>query len=154
MKKFEVEIHFPGRKNVLDSEVSPNNSTQDVLAKFESLNWRRLRILQLQMDGSNSTFTVSNQESGEYLHITLNAFSPHDALDFKLESNIQLMVPFKDLFGLITRKSKSVLSYKSIGLEQLSHYLTAFVTGDSDQIREHYMQLVQNKAATQQMAVA
>ena len=58
MKNFEVEIHFPGRKNVLDSEVSPDNTTQEVLAKFDSLNWRGLRILQLQMDGSNSTFFV------------------------------------------------------------------------------------------------
>lgn len=34
MKNFEVEIHFPGRKNVLDSEISPDNSAQEILAKL------------------------------------------------------------------------------------------------------------------------
>lgn len=154
MKNFEVEIHFPGRKNVLDSEVSPDNTTQEVLAKFDSLNWRGLRILQLQMDGSNSTFFVKNQETEEYLNITLNAFSVGDALEFRLESNIPMMVPFKDLFGLITRQSKSVLGYKSIGFEQLTHYLTAFVCGERDQMREYYMQLLQDKAAQSRMAAA
>ncbi len=154
MKNFEVEIHFPGRKNVLDSEISPDNSAQEILAKFDSLNWRGLRILQLQMDGSNSTFFVKNQETGEYLNITLNAFSAGDALEFRLESNIAMMVPFKDLFGLITRQAKSVLAYKSIGLEQLTHYLTAFVQGENNQMKEYYMQLIQNKAAQANRAAA
>lgn len=154
MKKFEVEIHFPGRKNVLDSELSPDNTIQDVLAKFDSLNWRGLRILQLQMDGSNSTFTITNQETEEYLHITLNAFSVGDALEFRLESNIAMMVPFKDLFGLITRQAKYVLAYKSIGLEQLTRYVTAFLQGENGQMKEYYMQLTQNKASQVNKAAA
>lgn len=99
------------------------------------------------MDGSNSTFTVTNQETKEYLHITLNAFSVGDALEFKLESNIVVALPTKELFGLITRKSKSILNVKSMSLEQLKEYLSTFVCSESEIMQEYYAQQVRRKAA-------
>ena len=110
MKKFDVECHFPGRKIALESQALSNLDATAVLEKFESMAWRRLRILQLQMNGANSTMTISNTETGEFIHLIMNAFSMGEELEFRLESNIQLVVAYKDLFGLITRKNKYTYS--------------------------------------------
>ncbi len=154
MKKFDVECHFPGRKIALESQALSNLDATAVLEKFESMAWRRLRILQLQMNGANSTMTISNTETGEFIHLIMNAFSMGEELEFRLESNIQLVVAYKDLFGLITRKNKYTLNYPQLSLAQLQLYLTAFVQGDLEQLTAQFKQQMPKHAEQAQLAIA
>ena len=73
-------------------------------------------------------FKVIHLASKQYISITLNAFSQSEQFEFKIESNIQLIIPQRELFGLITRKNKEIFLIKQGTLEQVNDSLNAFLS--------------------------
>ena len=60
MNKFEIQIQYPNHADEREMEQESDLDIAEILAKFESISWRRQRVLQLQLDGRNTIFTVLN----------------------------------------------------------------------------------------------
>ena len=130
MNKFEIQIQYPNHTDEREME-QESLDIAEILAKFESISWRRQRVLQLQLDGRNTIFTVLNSVSEAFLKITLNAYAKSEDFEFKIESNIKLIFQQRELFGLMTRKNKEVFAIKHSTLEQVKASLTAFLNQDT-----------------------
>ena len=130
MSKFDLQIQQPNQNSDQDLEQYHGLDSAEIQAKFESISWRKQRVLQLQFNGKNTVFKVTNQNSNESLNISLNAYSKTEAFEFKVESNIQLVFPQRELFGLMTRKNKEVFAMKQCTLEQANASLAAFLQQD------------------------
>lgn len=139
MSTFNLQIQSPNAS--LNDEIQESNDLDiaTILEKFEKINWRQQRVLQLQMNGKNSIFNVMHKESSESLKITLNAFSKSEQFEFKIESNIQLIFPQRELFGLMTRKNKESFLIKQGSLEQATASLQAFANQDKQQLENIYL---------------
>lgn len=131
MNNFEIQIQYPNHTDEREMEHESDLDIAEILAKFESISWRRQRVLQLQLDGRNTIFTVLNPASEVFLKITLNAYAKSEDFEFKIESNIKLIFPQRELFGLMTRKNKEVFAIKHSTLEQVKASLTAFLNQDT-----------------------
>ncbi|MFV5491673.1 hypothetical protein [Acinetobacter sp. ASP199] len=75
MTSYEVEISYPSQNNSSDGLQVETLASEDVRAKFNSMNWNQLLILQLQMQTGKTIFTVSNTDTGQSIQITLNELS-------------------------------------------------------------------------------
>ncbi|TNL52974.1 hypothetical protein EYY58_13775 [Acinetobacter bereziniae] len=120
-----------------------NLEIAEVLTKFESISWRRQRVLQLQLEGLSTMFKVIHPTSNEFLTITLNAYAKTEDFEFKVESNITLIIPQRELFGLMTRKNKALFAIKQITLEQIKTSLTAFLNQDRATLEDIFTQVKQ-----------
>ncbi|WP_089605780.1 hypothetical protein [Acinetobacter piscicola] len=139
MSTFNLQIQSPNASLNDEMQESHDLDIASILEKFEKINWRQQRVLQLQMNGKNSVFNVVHQASDQYLKITLNAFSKSEQFEFKIESNIQLIFPQRELFGLMTRKHKESFLIKQGSLEQAQQSLQAFVNQDKQQLENIYL---------------
>lgn len=135
MNKFEIQIQYPNHTDEREME-QESLDIAEILAKFESISWRRQRVLQLQLDGRNTIFTVLNSVSEAFLKITLNAYAKSEDFEFKIESNIKLIFQQRELFGLMTRKNKEVFAIKHSTLEQVKASLTAFLNQDTQGLED------------------
>lgn len=131
MNNFEIQIQYPNHTDEREMEHESDLDIAEILAKFESISWRRQRVLQLQLDGRNTIFTVLNPASEAFLKITLNAYAKSEDFEFKIESNIKLIFPQRELFGLMMRKNKELFTIKHSTLEQVKASLTAFLNQDT-----------------------
>ncbi|WP_336932043.1 hypothetical protein [Acinetobacter bereziniae] len=120
-----------------------NLEIAEVLAKFESISWRRQRVLQLQLEGLSTMFKVIHPTSNEFLTITLNAYAKTEDFEFKVESNITLIIPQRELFGLMTRKNKALFAIKQSTLEQIKTSLIAFLNQDRVALEDIFTQVKQ-----------
>ena len=135
MNKFEIQIQYPNHTDEREME-QESLDIAEILAKFESISWRRQRVLQLQLDGRNTIFTVLNSVSEAFIKITLNAYAKSEDFEFKIESNIKLIFQQRELFGLMTRKNKEVFAIKHSTLEQVKASLTAFLNQDTQGLED------------------
>lgn len=143
MKNFEVEITLSegnGRAN-------GSFESQDInliLRKFFNINWRRQLLKQLQQMESESTFSVMNVDTEQYISITLNAHSTQTEPQFHIDSNIEFSVVSKELLGLLKRTKNYTVIYKkfkSKSKKLLNNFLV-FLDGQVDSMIEHYKQLL------------
>ena len=139
MSTFNLQIQLSNANLNDEMQESHDLDIASILEKFEKVNWRQQRVLQLQINGKNSVFNVMHKASDEYLKITLNAFSKSEQFEFKIESNIQLIFPQRELFGLMTRKNKEAFLIKQASLEQAQQSLQAFVNQDKQQLENIYL---------------
>lgn len=139
MSKFQLQIQYPDMVKLYEHELHQNLTAIDVLAQLDGMRWRKQRILQLQLNGKNTEFKVIDEYSQEYLSIILNAFSKSDEFEFRIESNIQLIFPQRELFGLITRKNKEIFALKQSDLQQVKECLDLFLQHDSQALETIYL---------------
>lgn len=139
MNIFNLKIQSLNASHRVETQEMTDLDIETIIANFEKINWRQQRVLQLQMDGQSSIFHVIHNESHEYLKMTLNAFSESEQFEFKIESNIQLIFPQRELFGLLTRKNKEVFVIKRGNLEQALQSLQAFLNQDKQQLEHIYL---------------
>lgn len=130
MSNFEIHIQYPNHTSEHDMERISDLEIAEVLTKFESISWRRQRVLQLQLDGISTMFKVIHQTSKEFLMMTLNAYAKTEDFEFKLESNMMFVIQQRELFGLMTRKNKEIFSIKHSTLDQVKASLAAFLNQD------------------------
>ncbi|OTG83930.1 hypothetical protein [Acinetobacter sp. ANC 4648] len=138
MKKFNLDVRYPHHLNENDAEQFGKMNGIDALIKFDGINWRQQQVRQLQMDGASASFTVTNQISKQSLRLTLNGYSKTSQLEFKIDSDIQIIVQQKDLFGLITRKTKDYITFRQLSLTTVRTYLIDFLDGQIEVLEEYY----------------
>ena len=92
----------------------------------------------MPLSGAITSFTVTDTATQQCLRLSLNAYSASDQLAFKLDSDIEIVTPQKNLFGLITLKNKDYVAFKQLSLGQARAYLNHFLDGQFDTLKDSY----------------
>ena len=138
MNEFELKIRYPHHINRNEIDHLGAFDLATILTKFDEMAWRQQLIRQLQLNGSDTSFIVTDGYSGQTLSITLDAFAKSQQLEFKLESDIPVIIPKKDVFGLVTRKTKDMVSFRQLSLARGKDYLIAFLNREIATLEEMY----------------
>ena len=146
MKNFEVEITLSEGNGAEQTESFESQDINLILRKFFNINWRRQLLKQLQQMESESTFSVMNVETEQYISITLNAHSTQTEPQFHIDSNIEFSVVSKELLGLLKRTKNYTVIYKNLNQSQVVEQLSVFLDGKIDSMIEHYKQLLHKKS--------
>ncbi|MGR3978555.1 hypothetical protein FW754_12975 [Acinetobacter sp. 1207_04] len=146
MKNFEVEITLSEGNGAEQTESFESQDINLILRKFFNINWRRQLLKQLQQMESESTFSVMNVETEQYISITLNAHSTQTEPQFHIDSNIEFSVVSKELLGLLKRTKNYTVIYKNLNQSQVVEQLSVFLDGHVDSMIEHYKQLLHKKS--------
>ena len=146
MKNFEVEITLSEGNGAEQTESFESQDINLILRKFFNINWRRQLLKQLQQMESESTFSVMNVETEQYISITLNAHSTQTEPQFHIDSNIEFSVVSKELLGLLKRTKNYTVIYKNLNQSQVVEQLSIFLDGQVDSMIEHYKQLLHKKS--------
>lgn len=145
MKNFDLEIRYSHHLKEDDTKQFEPMTSEEVLLKFDRLPWRQQQVIQLQIDGVSASFTLTNPTSEQSLRLTLDGYSATDQLQFKIDSDLQIIIPQKDLFGLITRKTKDYIAFKQLSLSSARAYLLNFLEGNIESLETDYKQSLQKK---------
>ena len=145
MKKFDLEVRYSHHLNENDAEQLGQMSGADILTQFDKISWRQQQVRQLQMDGVSASFTLTDQTTHQSLRLTLNGYSKTNQLEFKIDSDLQIIIPQKELFGLITRKSKDYIAFRQLSLKSARDYLLAFTEGKFEILETDYKKSLQKK---------
>ena len=146
MKNFEVEITLSEGNGAEQTESFESQDINLILRKFFNINWRRQLLKQLQQMESESTFSVMDVETEQYISITLNAHSTQTEPQFHIDSNIEFSVVSKELLGLLKRTKNYTVIYKNLNQSQVVEQLSVFLDGHVDSMIEHYKQLLHKKS--------
>ncbi|MFW2147516.1 hypothetical protein ACK2M2_05165 [Acinetobacter sp. TY1] len=146
MKNFEVEITLSEGNGAEQTESFESQDINLILRKFFNINWRRQLLKQLQQMESESTFSIMNVETEQYISITLNAHSTQTEPQFHIDSNIEFSVVSKELLGLLKRTKNYTVIYKNLNQSQVVEQLSVFLDGHVDSMIEHYKQLLHKKS--------
>ncbi|CAM4407091.1 hypothetical protein MMP66_16210 [Acinetobacter dispersus] len=138
MNEFELKIRYPHQMNHNDIDHVGTFDLATILTKFDEMAWRQQLVRQLQLNGADTSFIVSDHRTEQTISITLDAYAKSQQLEFKLDSDIPVIIPKKDLFGLVTRKSKDSISFKQLSLARVKDYLIAFLNRDIESLEERY----------------
>lgn len=138
MNEFELKIRYPHQMNHNDIDHVGTFDLATILTKFDEMAWRQQLVRQLQLNGADTRFIVSDHRTEQTISITLDAYAKSQQLEFKLDSDIPVIIPKKDLFGLVTRKSKDSISFKQLSLARVKDYLIAFLNRDIESLEERY----------------
>jgi hypothetical protein len=140
MTKFELEIRYPQHLNASDAEQLGTMTAEDVLSQFDAVPWRRLQMQQLRMEGSSTSLTITGQQPRQSMRLTMNAYTDLDQLEFRMESDIEIVTSKKDMFGLLNRKIKDYVAFKKLNQDQAREYLKNFVDGQMELLTQQYQQ--------------
>jgi hypothetical protein len=140
MNEFELKIRYPHQMNHNDMDHVGRFDLATILTKFDEMTWRQQLVRQLQLNGVDTCFIVTDQHTEHTLVLTLDAFAKSQQLEFKLDSDLEVVIPKKDLFGLVTRKSKENIAFKQLSLARAKDYLIAFLNRDIATLEEIYKQ--------------
>ncbi|CAB1209839.1 hypothetical protein [Acinetobacter bouvetii] len=146
MKKYELEIRQPQHLSEQDAEVLGVFEGNEILSQFDEMNWRRHWLSQLEMNGAITAFTVTNTATQQNLRLSLNAYAASEQLAFKLESDIEIITPQKNLFGLLTLNTKDYVTFKQLSLEEARAHLLNFLDGQLDTLKNHYKESLLSSA--------
>ena len=138
MNEFELKIRYPHHVNRNEIDHLGAFDLAIILTKFDEMTWRQQLVRQLQLNGADTSFVVTDSYSGQTISITLDAFAKSQQLEFKLESDIPVIIPKKDIFGLVTRKTKDTVSFKQLSLVRAKDYLIAFLNREVVTLEEMY----------------
>lgn len=139
MPIFEIEIRHPHHASDHELEYTQVQSAEEVTAAFEGMHWFNLQVLLLQLQGRQAYFMVSNAELGQSIKISLNELADAESIEFKLESDIAVISERKDLFGLLTRKSKDYVEFKHLNLTKARECLNLFIHEQLDALKQQYL---------------
>ncbi|MEB6480989.1 hypothetical protein [Acinetobacter vivianii] len=138
MNQFELKIRYPHQMNRNEIDAMGTFDLTTILSKFEEMSWRQQLVRQLQLNGADTSFIVTDLDTDQTLAITLDAYAKSQQLEFKLDSDLVVIVPKKDVFGLVTRKTKETIAFKQLSLARAKDYLIAFLNRDIAILEEKY----------------
>lgn len=138
MNQFELKIRYPHQMNRNEIDAMGTFDLTTILSKFDEMSWRQQLVRQLQLNGADTSFIVTNLDTDQTLAITLDAYAKSQQLEFKLDSDLVVIVPKKDVFGLVTRKTKETIAFKQLSLARAKDYLIAFLNRDIVILEEKY----------------
>ncbi|GAA5632076.1 hypothetical protein Acal02_02724 [Acinetobacter calcoaceticus] len=138
MNQFELKIRYPHQMNRNEIDAMGTFDLTTILSKFDEMSWRQQLVRQLQLNGADTSFIVTNLDTDQTLAITLDAYAKSQQMEFKLDSDLVVIVPKKDVFGLVTRKTKETIAFKQLSLARAKDYLIAFLNRDIVILEEKY----------------
>ncbi|WDZ51132.1 hypothetical protein LF296_17900 [Acinetobacter vivianii] len=138
MNQFELKIRYPHQMNRNEIDAMGTFDLTMILSKFEEMSWRQQLVRQLQLNGADTSFIVTDLDTDQTIAITLDAYAKSQQLEFKLDSDLVVIVPKKDVFGLVTRKTKETIAFKQLSLARAKDYLIAFLNRDIAILEEKY----------------
>ena len=138
MNQFELKIRYPHQMNRNEIDAMGTFDLTTILSKFEEMSWRQQLVRQLQLNGADTSFIVTDLDTDQTIAITLDAYAKSQQLEFKLDSDLVVIVPKKDVFGLVTRKTKETIAFKQLSLARAKDYLIAFLNRDIVILEEKY----------------
>jgi hypothetical protein len=138
MKKYQVVVRYPQHMNPEDAQQFDHLDALDVESKFDSIQWQQQLLRQLQLESHDTTFIVKDSETQQALNLYLKAYATAGEITFKLDSNIEVEKSHKDLFGLLTIKSKDHVTFQNIAISQVREYLSQFLCGYVVPMQEDY----------------
>lgn len=138
MNQFELKIRYPHQMNRNEIDAMGTFDLTTILSKFDEMSWRQQLVRQLQLNGADTSFIVTDLDTDQTLAITLDAYAKSQQLEFKLDSDLVVIVPKKDVFGLVTRKTKDTIAFKQLSLARAKDYLIAFLNRDIAILEEKY----------------
>lgn len=138
MNQFELKIRYPHQINPNEIDAMGTFDLASILIKFGEMSWRQQLVRQLQLNGADTRFIVTDLDTGQSIAITLDAYAKSQQLEFKLDSDVVVIVPKKDLFGLVTRKTKETIAFKQLSLARAKDYLIAFLNRDIALLEQKY----------------
>ena len=143
MISYDINIEYPITIDGVDSITLNDQFDTGVLHQFDMFRWWQYRTLQLQVVGAYTSFTVSALETSQTIRFTLLPESKTDQIELMMESDIVVLVPKKDLFGLVTRKIKDYITFERLTLAEAKEYMTLFVNQDVSLLEDIYKQSLQ-----------
>lgn len=146
MQKYQVKIRYPQHINPQDAQVLDHLDALDVESHFDAIQWKQQQVRQLQLDSHDTSFVVIDTETKLELQLFLKTYATANELSFKLISNIQIEKSHKNLFGLLTIKSKENVTFPSVPLSQVRQYLSQFLSGYLLTIQEDFRQSQENSS--------
>lgn len=138
MSVFNVEIEYPIHINGQDKVLFADVMDSDVLFYLDQMKWRQYRLLQLQTIGHKTVFNVSCLEQEHEIRLTLLETTESGRIELKFETNIVILEPKKDLFGLMTRQVKDYVRFDRLTIEDARHYLTCIMLHNVDAVVHAY----------------
>lgn len=138
MNQFELKIRYPHQMNRNEIDAMGTFDLTTILSKFEEMSWRQQLVRQLQLNGADTSFIVTDLDTDQTIAITLDAYAKSQQLEFKLDSDLVVIVPKKDVFGLVTRKTKETIAFKQLSLARAKDYLIAFLNRDIAILEQKY----------------
>ncbi|ENW03403.1 hypothetical protein [Acinetobacter beijerinckii] len=138
MNAFDLKIRYPHQINRNDADHIGIFNAEQIINKFDEIGWRQQMVRQLQLDGASTCFIVRDEYTEQTLRISIDAFAESKQLEFKIDSDIPVLIPKKDLFGLVTRKTKETIAFKQLALSRAKEYLVLFLNRDSIVLEELY----------------
>ena len=136
--KYALEISYPQHETRNNQEQLGEFEASEILQYFNRMNWKQLQILQLKMQATSTSFTVTNLHNEQSLQIKLNELSAQLSLAFYIHTDISVDVPKHNLFGLIKFKSKDYVAFHEMSLQSTLNCLTAFLNNDIECIVKEY----------------
>lgn len=138
MNRFDLEICYPVKINGSDTTQLNSRINIEILNQFDLINWRRYRSIMLELNSVATSFTLTNLSTQQTIRLSLVAGSQSEQLKFNLESDIQILVHQKDLFGFMKRKTKDYISFDQISLEQARASLGLFLSDELNVLEDRY----------------
>lgn len=138
MKKYQVVVRYPQHIHPEDAQQFDHLDALDVESKFDSIQWKQQLVRQLQLESHDTSFSVTDLETQHTIHLYLKSYATAGELSFKLESNIAVEKSHKDLFGLLTIKSKDHVHFQNLPITQVREYLSQFLSGYIVPMQEDY----------------
>lgn len=138
MNEFDLKIRYPHQTNRNDAAHLGMFDAETIIRKFDEMGWRQQMVRQLQLDGTSTSFIVTNEYTGQSVRIILDAYAQSQQLEFKLDSDIPVLISRKDVFGLVTRKAKDTISFNHLTLNRAKEYLITFMNGEVEELEALY----------------
>lgn len=140
MTIFDLDLRHPHHHSDEETEYFADLTAEDVLSKFNTMNWKQLQILMLQMRGGKASFTATDNTSNQTVKISLIELPNTDALAFKFESDIDVNVEQKNLFGLLKYNVAVDVQFQHLSLGETRDLLDAFIQSKLDVIKNRFLE--------------
>ncbi|MEN3978553.1 hypothetical protein [Acinetobacter sp. CWB-B33] len=147
MTAYDLEIRHPHHHSDDEAEFFEEMSAQEIMEKFNAMNWKQLQILMLQMRGGKAEFTVTDNTQNLAVQISLIEMPETEALTFNFESDIEVSVEQSNLFGFLKYSKAVDVVFQGLNLAAARHLLDAFTHQELDVIRKLYLQPDKTSAA-------
>lgn len=138
MTTYDLEIRHPHHHSDDEAEFFEEMSAEEIMEKFNGMNWKQLQILMLQMRGGKAVFTVTDNEQNLAVQISLIEIPETGALAFNFDSDIEVEVERSNLFGLLKYSTVKDAAFQHLNLTATRDLLDAFTHGELEAIRALY----------------
>jgi len=116
MTAYDLEIRHPHHHSDDEAEFFEEMSAQEIMEKFNAMNWKQLQILMLQMRGGKAEFTVTDNTQNLAVQISLIEMPETEALTFNFESDIEVSVEQSNLFGFLKYSKAVDVAFQGLNL--------------------------------------